>query len=259
MTIIDTHSHIYDEQFDADIDEVITRAKANGVEKILLPNVDVETIAQQENLVNKYPDFCIPMMGFHPTSVDENWEANLEVIHRKLTENPEKYIAVGEIGIDLYWDKTFFTEQQKVFEQQLQWSIDYNLPVSIHTREATYEAISSIKNIGEERLRGVFHSFVGTEEELSAILELGNFLIGINGVVTYKNTTLREILLNTDLSKIIIETDAPYLTPVPFRGKRNESSYTIYIAETLAKVYDVSVDEVKEITTANAKWLFNLD
>lgn len=258
MRIIDTHTHIYDEQFDDDIESVVQRAKDAGIEKILLPNVDVETLDRLDTLTANYPDYCYPMMGLHPTSVDQDWKKNLDQIGQVLANNPQKYIAVGEIGIDLYWDKTFFAEQQKVFETQLQWSIDYNLPVSIHTREATHEALESIAKVGANKLKGVFHSFVGTEEELKAILELDNFLIGINGVVTYKNTNLRSVLRNTHLSRIVIETDAPYLTPVPFRGKRNEPAYTVYMANTLAEVYGVSVAEVCDITTNNAMKMFDL-
>lgn len=258
MRIIDTHTHIYDEIFDTDIDDVIRRAKENGVDKILLPNVDIGTLDRLHSLVSSYPDYCLPMMGLHPTSIDEDWEKSLSIIRSQLEKESDKYIAIGEIGIDLYWDKTFKEEQQKAFEQQLEWSIEFNLPVSIHTREATSEAIDCVRRVGKDHLRGVFHSFVGTRDELQSILELGNFIIGINGVVTYKNSNLREVLLDTDLSKIVVETDAPYLTPVPFRGKRNESSYTIYIVEELAKIYNTTPDRVKEETTKNAKTMFAL-
>lgn len=256
MQIIDTHSHIYDESFDNDIDAVIQRAKDAGVEKILLPNIDVESIDRVHHLTNLFPEFCIPMMGLHPTSVKEDWEEQLKTIKKQFDSH--QYIAVGEIGIDLYWDKTFIKEQQQAFEQQLQWSIDYNLPVAIHTREATYEAIECIQHVGADKLRGVFHSFVGSGEELRDILALKNFYIGINGVVTYKNSRLREILLEADLSRLIIETDSPYLTPVPFRGKRNESSYTVFVVNELAKVFNLSAGEIGKITTENAIRLFNI-
>lgn len=256
MQIIDTHSHIYVDRFGEDIDAVIQRAKDAGVEKILLPNIDVESIQEVHTLVNTYPDYCIPMMGLHPTSVKENWKEELSIIKAQFADH--KFCAVGEIGIDLYWDKTFVKEQEQAFEQQLEWSIEYDIPVAIHTREATAEAISCIKNVGADKLRGVFHSFVGTKEELADILALKTFLIGINGVVTYKNSDLSQVLLSTDLSKIIIETDAPYLPPVPHRGKRNESSYTIYIAHKLADIYNVSAKEVGDMTTQNAIQLFNI-
>lgn len=256
MQIIDTHSHIYVDNFDTDIDQVIERAKTNGVEKILLPNIDVESIVQVHQLASAYPNYCIPMMGLHPTSVKEDWREALDTIKEQFKSH--KYCAVGEIGIDLYWDKTFIKEQQQAFEQQLQWSIDYDLPVVIHTRGATAEAIACIRNVGVDKLRGVFHSFVGTEDELAAILDLENFYLGINGVVTYKSSTLRTVLKNTNLSKILVETDAPYLTPVPYRGKRNESSYTVYMVHQLAEIFNVSPEEVGKITTQNAIDLFSL-
>lgn len=256
MQIIDTHSHIYVDRFQDDINEVISRAKDNGIVKILLPNIDVDSIDEVHTLANTYPDYCIPMMGLHPTSVKEDWEESLSIIKSQFSTH--KYCGVGEIGIDLYWDKTFIKEQQEAFEQQLEWSIEYDLPVAIHTREATTEAIACIRNVGADKLRGVFHSFVGTKEELEDIISLGNFYLGINGVVTYKSSTLYDVLLNTDLSKIIIETDSPYLTPIPYRGKRNESSYTIYVVKKLADIFSVSPEEVGQITTENAIKLFGL-
>lgn len=256
MRIIDTHSHIYQEDFDNDIDEVIGRAKMAGVEKILMPNIDVESLSQMHALADKYPGYCIPMMGLHPTSVGENWEEELNTIKQQF--EARTYIAVGEIGLDLYWDKTYMKEQETVFEEQLRWSIEYDLPVVIHSRDAIPECIACVKNIGADKLRGVFHSFGGSEEELSSILALGNFLIGINGVVTFKNSTLSTVLKNTDLSKIIIETDAPYLAPVPYRGKRNEPSYTSKVVAKLSEIYEVPEDRVGEITTTNAEKLFRL-
>ena len=256
MKIIDTHSHIYQEDFDKDIDDVIYRAKAIGVEVILLPNIDTSSILQLHTLADKYPDYCIPMMGLHPTSVGENWQDELRTIKSWFSER--NYIAVGEIGIDLYWDKTYKQEQIQAFEEQLRWSLEYNLPVVIHSRDSISECVASVKNVGADRLRGVFHSFGGTQEELESILSLGNFMIGINGVVTFKNSTLSTVLQNTDLSKIIIETDSPYLAPVPYRGKRNESSYTIKVVEKLAEIYGVDAEKIGEVTTKNARLLFGL-
>lgn len=254
MKIIDTHSHIYSEEFDNDIDEVIDRAKKVGVESILMPNIDTSSIARLHHISDKYSGYCIPMMGLHPTSVNENWQAELDAIKQELTKR--QYIAIGEIGLDLYWDKTYEEEQKRAFEEQLRWSIDYNLPVAIHSRDAIPQCISCIRNVGAEKLKGVFHSFGGTEEELSGILSLGGFMLGINGVVTFRNSTLSTVLRNTDLSHIIVETDAPYLAPVPYRGKRNESSYTLNVIQKLAEIYDLTVDEVGEITSKNAKILF---
>lgn len=256
MKIIDTHTHIYSEEFDEDLDEIISRAKKSGVEKILLPNIDVESLERLHQVSDTYSGYCLPMMGLHPTSVNADWENQLGII-RKQFDN-RLYIAVGEIGIDLYWDQTFKHEQTRAFEEQLRWSIEYNLPVSIHTRNATMECIECIKNVGVGQLRGVFHSFGGNSEELKEILSLNNFLLGINGVVTFKNSTLPSVLKETDLSHLVIETDAPYLTPAPFRGKRNEVSYTTYIVEKLAEIYNVEADVVGEITTENAAKMFAL-
>lgn len=256
MRIIDTHSHIYQDDFDNDIDDVIDRARRVGVEKILLPNIDVSSIGQLHSLSDKYPDYCIPMMGLHPTSVADGWEKELATIKQQFGKRA--YIAVGEIGLDLYWDKTYRKEQELVFEEQLRWSIEYGLPVVIHSRDAIAECIACVKNVGADKLCGVFHSFGGSEEELAEILALGNFLIGINGVVTFKNSTLSTVLKNTDLSKIIIETDAPYLAPVPYRGKRNEPSYTSKVADKLSEIYDVPAEKVGEITTMNAERLFRI-
>lgn len=257
MRVVDTHTHIYAEEFDEDLEEVILRAKKVGVEKILLPNIDVESLDRLNKLSDRYPNYCVPMMGLHPTSVRADWEDQLAQLKSQFAKS--SYIAVGEIGIDLYWDKTFAQEQILAFQEQLRWSIEYGLPVSIHSRDAIYECIECIKNIGKEKLRGVFHSFGGTKQDLEGILSLDNFLIGINGVVTFKNSTLSTVLGGIDLSKIIIETDAPYLTPVPYRGKRNEPSYTIYIAQKLADIFAVGVEQVGEITTENAIKLFGLE
>lgn len=256
MRIIDTHSHIYSEEFDNDIDDVISRAKKVGIDNILMPNIDVESIDRLHNLSDRYTGYCIPMMGLHPTSVEKDWQSQLAVIKQQFQKR--SYIAIGEIGIDLYWDKSLASEQRMAFEEQLKWSIELNLPVAIHSRDAIPECIDSIKNIGAENLRGVFHSFGGTQEELESILSLKNFMLGINGVVTFKNSTLSTVLKQTDISYIIVETDAPYLAPVPYRGKRNEPSYTLNMIEKLSEIYDIPLDEVAEITTANAKRLFNL-
>lgn len=256
MKIIDTHSHIYSEEFDNDIDDVIARARASGVEKILLPNVDVSSLPQLHDTAGRYKGYCIPMMGLHPTSVGEDWQSELDTIKQQL--KTRSYIAIGEIGIDLYWDKTFEQEQKYVFEEQLRWSIEYGLPVAIHSRDAIAECIECVRNVGPEKLRGVFHSFGGTIEELQSILSLENFLLGINGVVTFKNSTLSTVLKQTDLSRIVVETDAPYLSPVPYRGKRNESSYTLLVVQKLAEIYGITDEEVGEITTNNARKLFNL-
>ena len=256
MKIIDTHSHIFEAEFDEDIDEVLDRARKAGITKILLPNIDVSSIDRVNGLSARYPDLCLPMMGLHPTSVTADWESDLEKIRSWF--DIHKYVGVGEVGIDLYWDKTLEAEQKKAFEEQLRWSIEYNLPVSIHSRDAITECVNCVKNVGASKLRGVFHSFGGDESELYNILALGNFYLGINGVVTFKNSTLSTVLKNTDLSKIVIETDSPYLAPVPYRGKRNESSYCPLIINKLSEIYNTDVVEVSEITSKNASVLFGI-
>jgi TatD DNase family protein len=254
VEIIDTHSHIYEPEFEEDVREVIRRAKDIGVSCILLPNIDVESIDRLHKLSDEYAGYCLPMMGMHPTSITDSWQTDMKII--KTQFDNREYIAVGEIGIDLYWDKTFEKEQKRAFEEQLLWSIEYDLPVAIHSRNAIAECIECIRNVGEEKLRGVFHSFGGSEEELLAILALKNFYLGINGVVTFKNSTLPEVLKKTDLSHILIETDAPYLAPVPYRGKRNEPSYTLKVAEKLAEIYHIPLEDVGRTTSENARKLF---
>jgi len=254
MKLIDTHTHIYQNDYAGDIREVIEKAKSGGVYKFLIPNVDVETIVPLNNLCNQYPGECFPMMGLHPTSVDSLYPTALSEIKKQFESR--KYIAVGETGIDLYWDKTFLNEQKIAFEKQLRWSIDYNLPVVIHNRDAFPEVIECIAKVGANNLRGVFHSFGGSKEELETILSLENFMIGINGVVTFKNSKLKDYLAIAPVERIVLETDAPYLAPVPYRGKRNEPAYLLEIAEKLAEIYQISSNKIAEITTLNALKLF---
>lgn len=256
MRIIDTHTHVYSERFDADLDEVLSRAKLAGVERILMPNVDVSTIDRVNETADRYKGFCLPMMGLHPKSVGEHWKDDLATIKKQFES--KSYISIGEIGLDLSHNKTFASEQISVFEEQLRWSIEYDLPVNIHSGQTMDACLSSIRKIGQEKLRGVFHSFSGTEEELQEVMALDNFYMGINGVATFKNATLSSVLRSTDLSRLIMETDAPYLAPAPHRGKRNEPSYVSLIVQKLADIYGVSPEEVAEITTRNAEKLYRL-
>ena len=256
MRIIDTHTHVFSEEFSEDIESIVNRAKQVGVEKMLLPNIDAESIDTLLSLTSSYPGYCLPMMGLHPTSVGNEWEKDLKIIKEELAKR--NYVAIGEIGIDLYWDVTYKEAQMDAFKEQLRWSIEYDLPVSIHTRNAINEVIDCIEDVGTENLRGVFHSFGGTAADLKNILTLKNFLIGINGVVTFKNSTLGTVLQNADLSHIVIETDAPYLTPVPHRGKRNEPSYCVQIVNKLAEIYNICPEKVAEETSKNAEKMFCL-
>lgn len=242
MKLIDTHDHIYLEEFDPEQDELIRQAQESGIDTLLLPNVDLETIDRMHALCDRYPNFAYPMMGFHPTSVTEHYTEALKTIEAWLGKR--SYCAIGEIGVDLFWDKTYRRQQIEVFEEQLQWSIDLDLPVAIHTRDAYPEVLESIYKVGPDKLYGVFHSFAGTAEELEEVKKLSNFKIGINGVVTFKNSKLGEILQQTSMKQIVLETDAPYLAPVPYRGKRNEPLYIWKTAEKLAQIYQISLDAV---------------
>ena len=252
--MIDTHSHIYSEDFDADRGEVIRRAQEAGVTKIIMPNVDSESLPGMLETERMFPDVCLAAIGLHPTSVKENYLDELALVKSELERR--KYMAIGEIGIDLYWDKTFYTEQVFALQTQVQWALDSNLPVIIHVRDSHKETIEALQPFKNKGLRGVFHCFTGSRKEADEIVELGDFMLGIGGVVTFKNSGLAGNLKDIPLTKLVLETDTPYLAPVPFRGKRNEPAYTAFICNKLAEVYQVSVKEIDEITTRNAEKLF---
>ena len=256
MNLIDTHVHLYEESYQNDLEAVIKKALSNGVQKMIMPNVDKESIAPMKQIALDYPTICLPMIGLHPCYVKDDFEAQLVIIENELSQN--NYIAVGEIGLDLYWDKTFFEQQKEAFLVQTKWAIAHNLPIAIHSRESTKEATELLKPLVSEKLNGVFHCFVGTVEEAKEIIEMG-FYLGIGGVCTFKNGGIDKVLPSIPLDKIILETDGPYLAPVPFRGKRNESSYLTFIASKIAEIYGISTSEISEITTSNATKLFNLN
>jgi TatD DNase family protein len=253
--MIDTHSHIYDSAFDNDRAEMIERAKSVGVEKIILPNVDSESLPKLQKLIAEYPDYCLATIGLHPTSVKDDYKKELELVKSELERG--KYIAVGEIGIDLYWDKTYYKEQVFVLQQQVEWALEYQLPIIVHMRDSFRETMTALSPFRGKGLKGVFHSFTGNMDEANEIFDFGDFKLGINGIVTFKNSGLTETLLQIDLKNIVLETDAPYLTPAPFRGKRNESSYLKYVCEKLAYIYNVSFEEIDRVTTENARELFS--
>ena len=256
MGLIDTHCHLYLEDFDPEQKQLIEEAKASGIERLLMPNVDLTTIDRMHALCDQHPDFALPMMGFHPTSVDEHYAESLR--HTEQWLGKRAYCAIGEIGIDLYWDKTYLKEQQEVFEEQLRWSIDLDLPVAIHTREAYPEVLNCIYKVGADRLYGVFHSFTGTREELEEVEKLSRFMIGINGVVTFKNAHLDERIQDFPLDRILLETDAPYLSPVPYRGKRNLPVYIWKTAEKLGNIWNLPTERIVEATQKNAIRQFKL-
>ena len=254
--MIDTHSHIYSEEFDNDRNETIQRAKDAGVKHIILPNIDSESLPRMLALEAEFPDYCHAAIGLHPTSVKSDYKLELEKVRSELERR--KYIAIGEIGIDLYWDKTFLKEQIDTFQQQIEWALKYDLPIIIHVRDSFKETLKSLEPFKGKNLKGVFHSFTGNLAEAKEIIDLEGFKLGINGIVTFKNSGLAETLKNIDLKNIILETDAPYLTPSPHRGKRNESSFVQYICSQLATIYETNVTEIAKITTQNALNLFKL-
>lgn len=254
MKLIDTHSHIYETEFDSDIQDVINRAEDNGVYKILLPNVDSTTINPMLNLSKQF-DNLYPMMGLHPTSIKEDWEKELSIVNNCLFSQPNDFCAVGEIGIDLYWDKTFAEEQMEAFKSQMIWSFDLGLPVSVHNRKGFDEMFAVLKSLNRPSYNGVLHCFGGDLRQAERLIEMG-FVIGIGGVLTFKNAHLAELIKGISLDKIVLETDAPYLAPVPFRGKRNESAFVLHIAEMLAGIKNISLEEVAERTTTTALNLF---
>lgn len=256
--LIDTHAHLYVDDYNGDLSQVVQQAIDNKVAKVLLPNIDTTTIRPLKKITQNYPDFFLPMMGLHPTSVKADYESQLDVIYNELNSSNE-YIAVGEIGIDLYWDTTYLKEQTKAFETQLSWSIEKDLPVSIHSRNSYKEIMQSIRRVGENKVRGVFHSFSGTASDLKELLLFKNFYFGINGVVTFKNATLSTILKECPLERIVLETDCPYLTPVPFRGKRNEPQYVVHINNALSKIYNIKPVEIAQVTKTNSIQIFGLN
>jgi TatD DNase family protein len=256
MYLIDSHTHIFTGEFDSDREDVIRRAIEAGVKKLCLPNIDLESVNSLHSVCEEYPSLCYPMMGLHPTSVASDYPEVLAKI--KSFFSSKKYIAIGEIGIDLYWDTTFRQEQIAAFEEQLRWSIEWRLPVAIHSRKAFPQVFESLDKTGADRLRGVFHSFEGSREELEKALSYTNFFLGINGIVTYKKAAFRDYLSLAPIERILLETDAPYLTPVPHRGQRNEPSYLFFIAAQLAEIYGLSIETVINKTTGNAERLFGI-
>ena len=253
MNLIDTHCHLYSEEFEKDIDTVIERARAEGVTKFYLPAIDSSCLEAMLLLEQKYPNECIAMMGLHPCYVKENYKQELAIVQTQLAQR--NFTAIGEIGLDFYWDKTFTTQQYEAFELQMQWALDKQLPIVIHTRNAMQETLERVKPFAAKGLKGIFHCFSGSYESAKQIVDM-DFLLGIGGVITYKNAGLPEALKNIPIDYLVLETDAPYLTPVPFRGKRNESSYLKYIVEKLADVKEISIEALAAITTSNAEKLF---
>lgn len=255
--LIDTHTHLYGEQFDEDRDEVVQECLENDIKKLLLPNIDSNYTERMLQLSNKYPEVCYPMMGIHPCSINsETIESELNHFDEMLEQHD--FIAIGEIGIDLYWDKTTLDAQVKAFEYQIDKAKELNLPIVIHARDSFNEIFEVIDRKNDDRLRGIFHCFTGNEEQAQHIINYGGFLMGIGGVVTFKNSGLDKVIANFPMEHFVLETDSPYLTPTPYRGKRNKSSYLTLIGEKMADIYKCSLPEIAKTTTKNAIEMFKL-
>lgn len=253
MFITDTHIHLYAEEFDYDREVLVKRAQQAGVNRFFLPAIDSSYISRMREVQSQWPENVFLMCGLHPTYVKENWESELQIVETELKTG--NYIAVGEIGIDLYWDKTWIEEQIVAFRRQIEWSIQYNLPIAIHCREAFDEIFEQLEDYRGKGLRGIFHCFTGTLEQANQAIDLG-LHIGIGGVLTFKNGIIDTFLNQIPLEKIVLETDAPYLAPVPYRGKRNEPAYLVLVLRRLAEIYGKSEAEVAQITTQNANQIF---
>lgn len=252
--MIDTHAHIYDVDFETDRDAMLKRAKQAGVSKIFIPNIDAESIEPMLEITKNYPDFCFPMLGLHPCNVKENYKSQLQLLEKYLSTH--KFAAIGEIGLDFFHDQTFEIEQYEALKIQARWAFEHKLSINIHSRKANDETIKTLKELPfSKSLTGIFHCFSGTIEQAKRLADM-NFYLGIGGVVTFKNAGLAKILKEIPLSQLVLETDAPYLAPDPFRGKRNESSYLTFVVEKLADIYETSPLEIKKITTQTANKVF---
>ncbi len=256
MVLIDTHTHLYLEDYKDDIQQVVDRALLNNVAYFLLPNIDSTTIGKMNALCLIYPERMFPMIGLHPTSVKDNYMQELLIVRQELLTH--KYYGIGEIGIDLHWDKSFHKEQEFVLRYQLELAKEFNLPIAIHTRSSFEEAIEIVKEVKDDNLKGVFHCFGGSYQQAIDIIDM-DFKLGIGGVVTFKNSGLDKVIDHIGLEHIILESDSPYLTPSPYRGLRNESSYLALIAQKIAEMKEISIEEVAEITSRNAQELFNIE
>jgi TatD DNase family protein len=255
MNLIDTHCHIYSDEFNADREAMLARAENEGITKMLMPAIDTSTHEAMFNLENEFRGKCISMMGLHPCSIKENYQQELQVVEQNFLKR--SFTAVGETGLDFYWDLSFTNEQYDSFQRQVDWALQYNIPIVIHSRNSIDECIEVINKNQKGNLKGVFHCFSGSIDQAKKIIDL-DFYLGIGGVLTFKKSGLDAVVGQIDLKHIVLETDAPYLAPVPFRGKRNECSYIKYVIEKLADIKKMTADEIAKITTANAEKLFDL-
>jgi TatD DNase family protein len=260
MILTDTHTHLYSKEFDTERKDLIKNAIDKGISRFFLPNIDTDSLGIMLHLCNEYPQNCFPMIGLHPCSVNEKYQQELNVVKHwleKENSSGKKFYAVGEIGIDLYWDKTFINQQQDAFERQINLAAKYNLPIVIHTRNSfdeVYKIVYDYKHV----VSGIFHCFSGTQEQAEKIIALGNFKLGVGGVLTFKNSGLDKVMKEIDMKHIVLETDAPYLAPAPYRGKTNLPEYLLFVAQKLAEIKNISIEEVAEITTKNSKEIFGI-
>lgn len=257
MYFIDTHAHLDGHEFDDDRDDVIARAKAAGVGRVFIPAIDLPSVDTVLATCSRYPGYAYPMIGLHPEEVKADWSTVLEQMHRRLEQPGHPFIAIGEVGLDYYWSREFEHEQLEAFERQVQWSIEYRLPLMIHCRKGQNEIVNMMRRYKNELPGGVFHCFTGNEKEAAELLQFDNFVLGIGGVLTFKKSHLPETLpAAVQLGRIVLETDSPYMAPVPMRGKRNESAYTLHVLKRLAECYGVTEQEVADTTTANVYRVF---
>lgn len=252
--LIDTHTHLFCEEFDDDRELALIRAKQAGVSRLFMPNIDDTSMEALLDMCDKHKG-CYPLMGLHPTSVDSSWEERLSKVE-KVLRSGRKFYGIGEVGLDLYWDKTYVNEQKRAFNTQIEWALEFDLPLIIHCRNAHNELMECMSPYKESQLRGIFHSFGGDTAEAASLLEFKNFMLGINGIVTFKKSSLPETLSQIPLERIVLETDSPYLAPVPHRGQRNESAFIVSTAEKLAGIYEVPIEEIAQQTTTNALKVF---
>lgn len=263
MKLIDTHCHIYDEAFREDLPQVVERAVRAGLGYLLLPNINPDTLDDLLQVCDTWYDLCRPMIGLHPEDLSEDYHSQLDYLKNILDtdqsdKGPHRYIGIGETGLDLYWDKTRLADQTESFKTQIEWALMYDLPIVIHSRDSFTQLYDVLSDYRDRGLRGIFHCFSGSAEEAQALMEFSGFMFGIGGVLTYKKSSLPQVLPLIPVDRVVLETDCPYLSPVPFRGKRNEPSYIVNTATAMARVYDLDIDEVARITSANACRLFRL-
>ena len=255
MEIIDTHTHLYLNQFNNDFDQVIKKAIDHNITKLIFPSIDSSHMEKMHELKNRYPNNIFLMTGLHPVYVKDNYKDELDHVVKSLIDHD--FVAVGEIGIDLYWDKTFLKQQQDAFEFQIELALEKKLPIVIHCRDAFNEIFEILEKFKSKKMRGIFHCFTGSLDQANKSIEMG-FKLGIGGVVTFKNAGIDKLIKDIDLENIVLETDSPYLAPVPFRGKRNESFYITYVIKKISEIYNISKKEVAEITTKNSKEIFKI-